>query len=169
MSAENPGFLRQTIQVASRRGAGLAVRVFVRLSNLHRMGIVLFETNCGRWLRGGLAFRRLLYPAWSRREAPMPRCHAPTPHAPTSHVLTSSTPTSRGMARSTPPICLSLRVGSPKVWRNRASPMSSVWQDRLNGTAVTLRLSTRMFAIARAGEEIGCNTKPRSASWEGIL
>jgi hypothetical protein len=47
--------------------------------------------------------------------------------------------------------------------------MSAIWQDRLNGTAVTLRLSTRMFAIARAGGEIGRNTKQRPASREGII
>ncbi len=135
----------------------------------YRMGIVLFESNSGRWLRGGFAFRRLLYAAWSRRDAPMPRSHASTPHAPTFHILTSPMPTSHSMARSTPSICLSRRVGSPEVWRNRASLMSAIWQDRFNGTAVTLRLSTRMFAIARAGGEIGCNTKQRSASREGII
>ena len=163
MSAGNPGFLRQTVQVACGIWA-VWLYVFSCSFPTYGMGIVLLESNSGRWLRVGLAFRRLLYPPWSRSEAPMP-----TSHVSTSHILTSSMPTSHGMARSTPSICLSRRVGSPKVWRNRASLMSAIWQDRLNGTAVTLRLSTRMFALARAGGEIGCNTKQRSASREGII
>ena len=99
----------------------------------------------------------------------MPRPHVSTPHAPTPHILKSTMPAaSHGMAPSAPSICPSRRVGLPEVWRN--GPTSAIWQDRLNRAAVTLRLSTRMFTIARAGGEISRNTKQRSsASREGII